>query len=63
MEEWQLVLFCMDVPMLFWLSRTGYDQKVMDKGGWWFALYACVMLAGVGYFIWFLSQWCGCGGF
>lgn len=63
MAEWQLVLFCMDVPMLFWLSRTCYDQKVMDKGGWWFALYACVMLAGTLYFLWFLSQWCGCGKF
>lgn len=61
MAEWQIVLFCMDVPMLLWLYRTGYDQKVMDKGGWWFALYACVMLAGAGYFVWFLSQWCGGG--
>ena len=52
---------CMDVPMLFWLSRTGYDQKVMDRGGRWFALYACVMLAGTLYFLWFLSQWCGGG--
>ena len=63
MAEWQLVLFCMDVPMLFWLSRTGYDQKVMDRGWRWFALYACVMLAGTLYFLWFLSQWCGCGKF
>lgn len=54
MEQWQIVLMGMDVPMLLWLSRAGFDQKVMDKGGWWFALYAGVMLAGVGYFIWFL---------
>lgn len=61
MEQWQLVLFCMDVTMLFWLSRAGVDQKVMDRGGWWFALYACVMLAGTLYFLWFLSEWCGGG--
>jgi hypothetical protein len=63
MEEWQLVLFCMDVPMLLWLSRTGYDQKVMDKGGWWFALYAVVMTAGCLYFLWSMSELCGgCNG-
>lgn len=47
MEQWQIVLMGMDVPMLLWLSRAGFDQRVMDKGGWWFALYACVMIAGV----------------
>lgn len=34
MEQWQIVLMGMDVPMLLWLSRAGFDQKVMDKGGW-----------------------------
>lgn len=62
MEQWQTILMGMDVAMLLWLSRAGFDQKVMDKGGWWFALYALLMIAGCLYFIWFLSEWCGCGG-
>lgn len=62
MEQWQIVLMGMDVPMLLWLSRAGFDSRVMDKGRWWFALYACVMIAGTLYFVWFLSEWCGCGG-
>lgn len=61
MEQWQIVLMGMDVPMLLWLSRAGFDSRVMDKGGWWFALYACVMIAGTLYFVWFLSAWCGSG--
>lgn len=62
MEQWQIVLMGMDVAMLLWLSRAGFDQKVIDMGGWWFALYAFVMIAGCLYFMWFLSEWCGCGG-
>ena len=34
MEQWQIVLMGMDVPMLLWLFRVGFDQKVMDRGGW-----------------------------
>lgn len=58
MEQRQIVLMGMDVPMLLWLSRAGFDARVMDKGWWWFALYACLMIAGTLYFIWFLSEWC-----
>ena len=64
MDKIHMVLVTMDVIMLLWLSRLGIGYRVMHKdwGGWWFALYACVMLAGVGYFIWFLPEWCegGC---
>ena len=60
MEQWQIVLMGMDVPMLLWLSRAGFDSRVMDKGGWWFALYAFLLITGTLYFVWFLSQWCGC---
>lgn len=62
MEQWQTILMGMDVAMLLWLSRAGFDQKVMDKGWGWFALYAFVMIAGCLYFIWYLSEGCGCGG-
>ena len=58
MEQWQIVLAGMDVPMLLWLSRAGFDARVMDKGGWWFALYAFLLIAGTLYLLWFLSVGC-----
>lgn len=60
MEQWQIVLMGMDVPMLLWLSRAGFDSRVMDRGWGWFAVYAVLLIAGTLYFVWFLSQWCGC---
>lgn len=62
MEQWQIILIGMDVPMLLWLSRAGFDQRVMDKGGWFFAIYAFLLIVGTLYLLWFISEWCGCGG-
>ena len=59
MEPWQIVLLGMDVPMLLWLSRAGFDRRVMDRGWWFFAIYACLLITGTLYFVWFLSEWCG----
>lgn len=32
MEQWQIVLMGMDVPMLLWLTRLGVEYRIMRKG-------------------------------
>lgn len=60
MEQWQIVLMGMDVPMLLWLTRLGIEYRIMRKGWWAIALYAFLLIVGTLYFVWFLSEWCVC---
>ena len=63
MEQWQIVLMGMDVPMLIWLFRLGIEYRVMRRGWVAIAVYSGIMIAGCLYFLWFLLEWCGgCNG-
>lgn len=61
MEQWQIILLGMDVPMLLWLTRLGVEYRVMRRGWGAIALYAFLLIAGTLYLLWCISAWCQCG--